>query len=431
MPILICTYDQFQKIRGESSADYPAEMRDRVLAIIEDVRLNGDSALRKYTQMFDGVKIEQIAISPADLEAARGLVAPELLAALRGAAGNIEKFHRRQLREDWREEGQGIIVGQRHLPLQRVGAYVPGGTAVYPSSVLMTVIPARVAGVKEIFVCTPPGRNGQVDPLVLAAACEAGATEVFRVGGVQALAALAYGTETIPRVQKIVGPGNVYVTLAKKELYGQVGIDMLAGPSEIVIVADERAEASFIAADLLAQAEHDPLSKAILITNSAELANKVKNELETQLLSLSRTAVASRSLREQGAAIVVSALEEAWAIVNDLAPEHLELQVDNPWQYLDRIENAGSVFLGPYSPGPLGDYWIGTNHVLPTGSAARYASALGVDDFIKRSQLICCQAEALAGTAAPLAALARAEGFEAHARAVLIRGNDDETPVQG
>ena len=431
MPIPVCSASQYFEQRAKVQSGFPVAKRELVLEIINTVQEKGDSALIGYALEFDGAVLDTLQVSREELIEAHRRSEPELLAVLREAASNIEKFHRRQLRADWYEEDQNTKRGQRSLPLNRVGAYVPGGTAAYPSSVLMTVIPARVAGVKEIYICTPPNSQGDLNQLTLAAACEAGATAVFKVGGAQAIAAMAYGTETVPRVDKIVGPGNIYVTMAKKELFGEVGIDMLAGPSEIVIVADQQAKASYIAADLLSQAEHDPLSKPILITTAESLAYRVIEELEEQLLTLPRSEVASRSLKEQGAAILVPDLEAAWPLVNKIAPEHLELHLEDAWNYLDRITCAGTVFIGPYTPEPLGDYWAGSNHVLPTGSAVRYASALGVDDFIKRSQVLCYNDKALNNSAAKIAALARAEGLEAHARAVLIRGKQDEPPLKG
>jgi len=431
MPIPIYSYEQYrQTSRGTTNPVSNEKIRAQVLEIINKVRKNGDRALFEYTEQFDGAVLDQLQISVAELQTAHQQVENGLLTVMHQAADQIEKFHRRQLRDEWWEENSGLLVGQRYLPLQAVGAYVPGGTAAYPSSVLMTVIPAKVAGVEEIIVCTPPDINGQVNPLTLAAAYEAGATAVYRIGGAQAIAAMAYGTETVPQVQKIVGPGNMYVTLAKKEVYGQVGIDMLAGPSEIVIVADDQAKPSFIAADLLSQAEHDPLSKPILISTSEALANLVLQEIEKQLLNLPRREIARTSLANQGAIILVETLEDVWPLVNDLAPEHLELQISEAWRYLDQVTSAGAVFIGSHTPEALGDYWAGTNHVLPTGQAARYASALGTDDFIRRSQVIFCREETLQLSAAKIAALARAEGLEAHARSVLIRGKSDESELQ-
>ncbi len=431
MPIPVCSFEQYLNKRTGSTADYTADLGAQVNMIIAGVRENGDSALRKYTLEFDRVRLENFKVSPVEFEEAQHKVDPDLLKIMGEAAANIEKFHRRQLRRDWYDEDSETLVGQRFLPLNRVGAYVPGGTAAYPSSVLMTVIPAMVAGVKEVCICTPANHMGEVNPLTLAASSLAGVTEVYKIGGAQAIAALAYGTETVPRVDKIVGPGNIYVTLAKKELFGQVGIDMLAGPSEIVIVADADAKASFIAADLLSQAEHDPLSRAILITPSENLAYRVIEELEEQLLSLPRSEIARRSLKDQGAIMIISELSEAWPIVNSIAPEHLELHLKDALSFLDQITSAGSVFIGAWTPEPLGDYWAGANHVLPTGAAARYASALGVDDYLKRQQILYYNEEKLKKSAAKIAELARAEGLEAHARAVLIRGKSDESPGKG
>ncbi len=402
-----------------------AEMKS-VREIIAAVRKDGDAALKELTARYDGALLEDLQVSAAEMEAAAAAVEPSLIEALRGAKKNIESFHRRQLAASWWDSGPGRLVGQRLRPLRSVGAYIPGGSAAYPSSVLMTVLPARVAGVAEIYLCTPPAADGTVPALTLLAAQEAGATALFKVGGAQAVAALAYGTGTIPAVSKIVGPGNIYVTLAKRELYGRVGIDLLAGPSEIVVVADESAAAASVAADLISQAEHDPLASPILITTSASLARQVERELQEQLLDLPRAAIARRALQEQGAAVLVQSLDEAWQMVNELAPEHLELQVADPWRHLDAIENAGAIFIGPDSPEPLGDYWAGSNHVLPTGGTARYASPLGVEDFIKRTHLLYYSAAALAEAAPQIERLARAEGLEGHARAAAIRRRKDD-----
>lgn len=419
--------DHYRKVQATADllGGYVKE-RAQVCRIIEAVRSRGDGAVKEFTKLYDGVLPETLIVPEGEIEAALQEVEPSLLEALRGARDNIEAFHRRQLSESWWVSGGGRIVGQKVVPVRSAGAYAPGGTAAYPSSVLMTVVPARVAGVKEIYLCTPPDSTGSVNPLTLAAAREAGVTAVFRAGGVQAIAAMAYGTETIPAVDKIVGPGNLYVTLAKREVFGRVGIDMLAGPSEIVIVAGKEADPAFIAADLLSQAEHDPLARAILVTVSEELAQKVTGELERQLNNLPRREIAGQSIRKQGAAIVVSSLEEAWALVNEIAPEHLELHLPDPWRYLEFIENAGAVFLGPYTPEPLGDYWAGSNHVLPTAGAARYASPLGVSDFIKRMHILSYTPEALADAAPQIEKLARAEGLEAHARSITARRRQDD-----
>ena len=400
--------------------DFAAE-RESVLEILAAVRERGDEALKELTKRYEGAVLEGLQVSEAEIDAAAAAVEPDLAEALREAGRNIESYHRRQLLSSWWESGPGSLVGQRIRPLGPVGAYIPGGTAAYPSSVLMTVVPAKVAGVKEIYLCTPPAADGTVHPLTLLAAREAGAGAVFKIGGAQAVAALAYGTESVPAVAKIVGPGNIYVTLAKRELYGRVGIDLLAGPSEIVVVADAGANPAYIAADLLSQAEHDILARPVLITDSAELARRVEQELKEQLSRLPRREIARRSLKEQGALLRLNNLTEAWRAVNELAPEHLELQVADPWRHLDAIENAGAVFIGPHTPEPVGDYWAGSNHVLPTGGTARYASPLGVADFIKRTSFVYYSAAALAGAAPQIEKLARAEGLEAHARAVAIR----------
>ncbi len=427
--MLLPLYDSLaayrEKVRSFNLDDYTAE-RESVRRIIAAVRQRGDEAVKEYTLRYDGAAISDLRAGEAEFERAEKAVDPSVLDALRAAKKNIEAFHRRQLQSSWWESGPGRLTGQRIRPLRSVGAYVPGGTAAYPSSVLMTVLPAQVAGVEEIYICTPPGAGGEVPPLTLLAAREAGAAAVFKAGGAQAVAALACGTETIPAVSKIVGPGNIYVTLAKRELYGRVGIDLLAGPSEIVVVADAQANALYIAADLISQAEHDILARPVLITTSAELARQVRRELEAQLRELPRRDIAGRSLKEQGAALIVGTLEEAWQAVNDLAPEHLELQIDHPWSHLDAIENAGAVFIGPCTPEALGDYWAGSNHVLPTGGTARYASPLGVGDFVKSTHYIYYSAAALAGAAPQIERLARAEGLEGHARAAVLRRDDHE-----
>ncbi len=427
MIIPVYSYEQYKQ--KQSSPQYLGdfrEERERVLAIIEEVRTDGDAALKKYTLQFDKADLQQLQVTDKEIAEALEVVPGDLLDAIRGAGANIERFHRHQLEKSWWDSGPGWVAGQRCQPLQSVGAYIPGGTAAYPSSVLMTVIPARVAGVEQVYICTPPDENGRVNPATLAAAYEAGVSNVFKAGGAQAVAALAYGTETVPAVQKIVGPGNIYVTLAKKEVFGQVGIDMLAGPSEIVVVADDTAHPAFIAADLLSQAEHDPLSRPVLITPSEKLSGRVISQLEEQLLNLPRKEIGRQSLKQQGAVIMVDRLKDAWAAVNDLAPEHLELHLEDAWQYLDHITSAGAIFIGSYTPESLGDYWAGSNHVLPTSRAARHASALGVPDFIKRTHVISYTAEALEESAQQIAALARAEGLEAHARAVLLRRRNNE-----
>lgn len=426
MPLPLYTFEQFLQNRQSAGIDeYPRE-EEQVRKIIGEVRLRGDAAVKEYTRVFDGAGLDSLRVSGDELEEARRRLDPALLEVIRGARENIERFHQQQARLSWWEAAPGRMVGQRRLPLKAVGIYVPGGTAAYPSSVLMTVLPARIAGVREIYLCTPPDREGRVNSSILAAALEAGVTAVFKAGGAQAIAALAYGTETIPAVQKIVGPGNIYVTLAKREVFGKVGIDLLAGPSEILIVADKTANASYIAADLLSQAEHDPLARPLLVTTSPELARQVLAQVAEQLQDLPRREIAKQALQEQGAVVLAPSLEDAWTVANELAPEHLELHLADPWSCLARFENAGAIFVGAYSPEPLGDYWAGTNHVLPTGRAARYASPLGVDDFVKFSNVIYYSADALLEAALPIERLARAERLEGHARAVALRRRDLE-----
>ncbi|HOB86741.1 MAG TPA: histidinol dehydrogenase [Bacillota bacterium] len=426
MPLPLYSFAEYKRRRPLRSLEDYREEREQVVRIIERVRQEGDAAVLEYTARFDGTAPASLAVADEEWEEALNRVEPELREALARAAANIERFHRRQLEGSWWEAGPGWVAGQRRIPLEAVGVYVPGGTAAYPSSVLMTVIPARVAGVRQIYLCTPPGPGGEIHPLTLAAAREAGATAVFKAGGAQAIAALAYGTETIPAVPKIVGPGNLYVTLAKREVFGRVGIDLLAGPSEILVVAAEEANPAYIAADMLSQAEHDPLARALLVTPSSELARRVKEALRRQLERLPRREIALRSLQEQGAIILVENLEEAWPIVNQVAPEHLELHLPDPWRYLERIKSAGAIFLGPHTPEPVGDYWAGSNHVLPTGGAARYASPLGVADFMKTTNVVYYTAEALLEAAPFIRRLAEAEGLAAHARAAAIREEEDE-----
>lgn len=405
--------------------DYDQEIKT-VREIIRAVQEKGDRALLEYTSRFDGANVTELTVTAAEENAAINEVSPELRRSIRAALKNIEDYHCRQRPGSIWSDGEGIRIGQVYRPLERVGAYVPGGTASYPSSVLMTVVPARVAGVKEIYVCTPPAPDGKISPPVLFAAREAGAKAVFKVGGVQAVAAMAYGTESIPAVDKIVGPGNIYVTLAKKEVGGDVGIDMLAGPSEIMIVADSGARADYIAADLLSQAEHGPLSQSYLVTTSEELLHDVQKELDRQLADLPRREIAGISLEKQGGMILVGNPEEAWEVVNMVAPEHLEIHLEEPWNYIEKVRNAGTIFLGPYSPEPLGDYWAGVNHVLPTGGSARFSSPLGVDDFMRYMQVVSYSKEALEKVSDAIQRLAGAERFDAHARSIKIRGMENE-----
>lgn len=399
------------------------EQRRAVQAIIDDVRTNGDIALKKYTEQFDKVAIDDFLVSQEEIDAAYRNISDELLHVLREAAANIRDYHERQKRESWiMTKEDGTMLGQKVTPLDAVGLYVPGGTAAYPSSVLMNVIPAQVAGVKRIVIVSPPNKQGTLPAGVLVAAHELGVKEIYKVGGAQAIAALAYGTETIQPVDKIFGPGNIYVALAKREVFGQVAIDMIAGPSEIVVLADETAKANEIAADLLSQAEHDERASSILVTPSMKLAHEVANEVQKQLETLPRQAIAAASIAQYGAIYVTDTLEEAIAVVNELAPEHLEVMTAEPLLVLGQIRHAGAIFLGRFSSEPVGDYFAGPNHVLPTNGTARFSSGLSVDEFVKKSSIIFYSEQALKENGRKIAAFARAEGLEAHARAIEARG---------
>jgi len=358
-----------------------------VAEIIRNVRERGDEALKEYTERFDHVRVDQLLVTPEEMEEALQKVEPAFLAILEKAAANIRKFHSRQVRNSFLiNDEDGILMGQKIIPLDRAGLYVPGGTAAYPSTVLMDLIPAKIAGVGEIVVTTPPGRDGKINPVILAAARVGGADRIVKAGGAQAIAALAYGTESVPKVDKIVGPGNAFVAEAKRQVYGMVAIDMIAGPSEILIVADGKSNPRYLAADLLSQAEHDKVASAVLVTDSAELAEKVQQELEQQLPQLERYEIARVSIDNNGKIIVAENLRQAIDIANGIAPEHLELCVDNPFDYLDSIRHAGSIFLGRNCPEALGDYFAGPNHTLPTQGTARFSSPLSVDDFVKKTQ---------------------------------------------
>ena len=393
-----------------------------VAGIIAAVRREGDAALRRYAKEFDKADLTDLEVPAAQLDAAVEELDGELRAIFQQAAERIRAFHSRQVRTDFvLAGGDGVLLGQRVIPLDRVGLYIPGGTAAYPSSVLMNAIPAKIAGCREIVMVSPPSRGGDIDRVILAAARIAGVDRVFRAGGAQAVAALAYGTETIPPVDKIVGPGNAYVAEAKRQVFGQVAIDMIAGPSEILVVADGRSDAAVVAADLLSQAEHDRMACAVLVTDSAELALAVQAEVERQLPLLPRREIARASIEENGKIIVAEDLAQAIAIANEIAPEHLELCVDSPFDYLGQIQNAGSVFLGRHCPEALGDYFAGPNHTLPTSGTARFMSPLSVDDFVKKSQFTYYTAQALAADGGKIARFARQEGLEAHARSVLAR----------
>jgi len=400
------------------------EIHRSVAAILAAVRERGDAALLEFTERFDGAKLQatELAVTAEEIAQARAAAGKEVVQALRYAAARIEAFHRRTLpRSWWVEDENGSLLGQQVRPLDRVGIYVPGGRAAYPSTVLMTAIPARVAGVQEMVLVSPPPADKSLHPAVLVAAEIAGVTEVYRVGGAQAVGAMAYGTETIRKVSKIVGPGNIYVALAKLQVVGQVGIDMVAGPSEVVVVADDSAEPEWVAADLLAQAEHDPLARAILLTPSAVLIERVAGALERQLGNLPRREIAREALQANGALVQTRDLEEAVTLANRLAPEHLELQVEGPFSWLPRVRNAGAIFLGCHTPEVVGDYVAGPSHVLPTGGIARVASGLGVEDFVKRSSLIQYSSRGLREAWANLSVLARVEGLYAHGEAARLR----------
>ena len=398
------------------------DVEEVVDAIIADVRARGDAALRDYALRFDGARLEELEVSAQEMNQALADADPYFLDTLRMAAANIEAFHRRQLRDSFvMTEQDGVILGQKYTPVERAGVYVPGGTAAYPSTVLMDVIPARVAGVPEIVMTTPAGRDGRVDPAILAAASVAGVTRIFKAGGAQAVAALAYGTESVPAVDKIVGPGNIYVATAKRKVFGKVGIDMIAGPSEILVLADGGCNPAWVAADLLSQAEHDRLATAVLVTDSPELARAVQAELEVQIPALPRAAIARESIDTNGKIVVTDDLDKAIEAANLIAPEHLEVCVADPFAVLGRIRNAGSIFLGRHVPEALGDYFAGPNHTLPTSGTARFSSPLGVDDFVKKSSFIYYTPEALGRVKDRIADFAEREGLHAHARSVTIR----------
>lgn len=397
--------------------------------IIRNVKELKDEALIEYSRKFDRVELTALTLEVPqnDLDEALSSVDLDLLSVIEKAATNIRAFHEKQVENSWfTTDKTGILLGQKITPLSRVGVYAPAGSAPLPSTVLMDVIPAKVAGVDEVILCSPPGKNGKVDPLILACAKLAGADRVFMVGGAQAIAAMAYGTQTIPKVDKIVGPGNIYVATAKKMVFGVCGIDMIAGPSEILIIADETANPAYVAADLLSQAEHDKLASSILITTSKELAQRVSQEVDQQLLRLTRNEIASKSIEKYGAIIITDTIEEAIKISNSIAPEHLEVCTKNPFELLSLIKNAGAIFLGNYSPEPLGDYFAGPNHTLPTSGTARFFSPLGVYDFIKRQSVISYNRDAFNEVAADVAAFAQAEGLTAHAQAIRIRTKTEE-----
>ena len=398
------------------------QVEDAVAGIIAQVRQRKDAALYEFEERFDKVTLDRLSVTEEEIQEAMEQVGGEFLQILREARENIWAYHQKQVRGSFiMTEQSGVILGQKVTPIEKVGLYVPGGTAAYPSTVLMDAVPAKIAGCKKIVMTTPPGRDGKVNPAILAAAKIAGVTDIFKIGGAQAVAALAYGTQSVPRVDKIVGPGNAYVSEAKKQVFGQVAIDMIAGPSEILIVADGKSDAAHVAADLLSQAEHDRLASAVLVTDSMTLAQAVQQELERQIPLLPRAEIARASVENNGKIIVAEDLKVAVAIANEIAPEHLELMVDNPFDYLEGIENAGSIFMGRNCPEALGDYFAGPNHTLPTSGTARFSSPLSVDDFVKKSQFTYYTPAALDAVADKVAYFARKEGLEAHARSAVIR----------
>ena len=398
-----------------------------VAEIIKNVRENGDKALFEYCEKFDKAQLSSLAVTKEEIDEALSLVESEFLEILEKAAKNIRKFHSRQVRNSFIiNDEDGIVIGQKIIPVDRAGLYVPGGTAAYPSTVLMDAIPAKIAGCREVVMVTPPTKDGKVNPVILAAAYVAGIDRIFKVGGAQAIAALAYGTQSIPKVDKIVGPGNAFVAEAKKQVFGVVSIDMIAGPSEILIVADGKSNPAYIAADLLSQAEHDKMASAVLVTDSAKLARNVSTELEKQIPLLERREIARESIDVNGKIIVADTLDAAIEIANEIAPEHLELCVDNPFDKLDSIRHAGSIFMGRNCPEALGDYFAGPNHTLPTSGTAKFSSPLSVDDFIKKTQYTYYTKDALKKVAFDVAAFAKKEGLTAHAKSAVIRVEDEQ-----
>lgn len=407
--------------RGTAATDVSGIVRD----IIDNVKANGDKALYEYCEKFDKAKLSSLEVTNEEIDEAFAAVEPQFIEILKQAAGNIRTFHKQQVRQSFILNGDGYVTGQKITPIEKVGLYVPGGTAAYPSTVLMDSIPAKIAGCEEICITTPPSADGKVNPAILAAAKIAGVDRIFKIGGAQAVAALAYGTETVPKVDKIVGPGNAFVAEAKRQVFGLVSIDMIAGPSEILVIADGKSNPKFVAADLLSQAEHDKMASAVLVTDSAELAEQVSAELERQIPLLPRAEIARISIDNNGKIIVADNLFDVIEVANEIAPEHLELSVDNPFDYLDKIKNAGSIFMGRYCPEALGDYFAGPNHTLPTSGTARFSSPLSVDDFVKKSQYTYYTKDALQKSAESVAFFAEKEGLSAHARSVTVRFEDE------
>ncbi len=415
----LCPSDIF--IRSEAAVNVEAVVTE----IIENVKENGDKALFEYCEKFDKAKLESLQVTGEEIDAAVSQVEPKFLKILEKAASNIRKFHEKQVKNSFIiNDESGIVIGQKVIPIDRVGLYVPGGTAAYPSTVLMDSIPAKIAGCLEVVMVTPPRADGTVNPVILAAAKIAGIDKIFKVGGAQAVAALAFGTRSIPKVDKIVGPGNAFVAEAKRQVFGRVSIDMIAGPSEILIVADGKSDPRFVAADMLSQAEHDKMASAVLVTDSMELGLAVQSELEKQIPCLSRSEIARASIDNNGKIIIADSIERAIEIANEIGPEHLELCVDYPFDYLDSIRHAGSVFMGRNCPEALGDYYAGPNHTLPTSGTAKFSSPLSVDDFVKKTQYTYYTREALSKVADDVAFFAEKEGLTAHAKSALIRTED-------
>ena len=425
--IRIYRYGEIPNSELFARKDIVADVAEPVRAIVQDVAQNGDAALRAYEKKFDRADLANLEVSPEEWDAAMAAVQPEFLQILQEAAANIRRYHEKQVRASYVvNEQPGVLLGQRILPIEKVGVYVPGGTAAYPSTVLMDTIPAKLAGCGQIVMVTPPAPDGSIRPAILAAARIAGVDRVFRLGGAQAIAALAYGTESVPRVDKIVGPGNAYVAEAKKQVFGRVAIDMVAGPSEILVVADSTCSPVFVAADLLSQAEHDRLATAVLVTDSAAFAQAVAGELERQIPLLPRAEIARASIDNNGKIIIARDMAEGVDIANEIAPEHLEVCVDDPFSLLNSIRNAGSIFLGKNVPEALGDYFAGPNHTLPTLGTARFSSPLSVDDFVKKSSFIYYTKEALGAVQERIVDFAEREGLSAHARSVSIRFEDGQ-----
>ena len=424
--IKILEYNKVNKEEFFSRLSEKVDVSDIVTDIIENVKANGDKALYEYCKKFDKADLTALEVTKEEIDEAFSMVEERFIRIIETAAENIREFHQNQVRTSFvLNKKNGIVTGQKITPIEKVGLYVPGGTAAYPSTVLMDSIPAKIAGCEEICIVTPPGADGKVNPVILAAAKIAGVDRIFKVGGAQAVAALAYGTETVPKVDKIVGPGNAFVAEAKRQVFGLVSIDMIAGPSEILVVADGNSNPDFVAADLLSQAEHDKNASAVLVTDSYELAEKVSESLEKQIPQLKRSEIARVSIDNNGKIIVAENLKDAIEAANEIAPEHLELCVDNPFDYLDSVKNAGSIFMGRYCPEALGDYYAGPNHTLPTSGTARFSSPLSVDDFVKKSQFTYYTADALREVADDVAFFAEKEGLTAHAKSATIRFEEE------